>query len=77
MIYKEVYKGIKEYEVDIDKQEFIEWLNGMEPTKELLEDYVIDKLLPGEYPSYDDEEVILTEVEDADKFIESLNDDTE
>lgn len=77
MIYKEVYKGIKEYEVDIDKQEFIEWLNGMEPTKELLEDYVIDKLLPGEYPSYDDEEIILTEVEDADKFIESLNADTE
>lgn len=77
MIYKEVYKGIKEYEVDIDKQEFIEWLNGMEPTKELLEDYIIDKLLPGEYPHYDDEEIILTEVEDADKFIESLNADTE
>lgn len=77
MIYKEVYKGIREYEFDINEQDFIKWLNGKKPDKYLLEDYIVDQILPREYPYYEDEDFIDAEVEDADEFIESLNHDSE
>lgn len=77
MIYREVCKVTREYEFNINKQDFIKWLNGKEPDKYLLEDYVVDKILPREYPYYEDEDFINAEVEDADEFIESLNYDSE
>lgn len=77
MIYREVCKVTREYEFDINERDFIKWLNGKEPDKYLLEDYIVDQILPREYPYYEDEDFINAEVEDANEFIESLNHDSE
>jgi hypothetical protein len=41
----------REYTIDIDAQDFIEWLDGEDPSESLLEEYIVSEVLPYEGPT--------------------------
>ena len=50
LIFKETCEVQREYTIDIDAQDFIEWLDGEDPSESLLEEYIVSEVLPYEGP---------------------------
>lgn len=48
LIFKETCEVQREYTIDIDAQDFIEWLDGEDPSESLLEEYIVSEVLPYE-----------------------------
>lgn len=73
LIFKETCEVKREYTIDIDAQDFIEWLDGEDPSEVLLEEYIVSEVLPYEEPT--DEGTLASEIIHADDFLDSLEDE--
>ena len=77
LIFKETCKIEREYAIDIDAQDFIEWLDGEDPSEDLLQEYLFSEILPYEEPTNESEDTIASEIIHADDFLDSLEDEDE
>lgn len=59
------------YSCEFDYNEFIEWLDGEEPTEELLESYIYDELLDESFYNEDFIDSSLTIKEDLSKLLKN------
>lgn len=72
LIFKETCEVQREYTIDIDAQDFIEWLD---PSESLLEEYIVSEVLPYEGPTDEIEGTLTSEIIHADDFLDSLEDE--
>lgn len=77
LIFKETCEVEREYTIDIDAQDFIEWLDGEDPSESLLEEYIVSEVLPYEEPTDEIEGTLASEIIYADDFLDSLEDENE
>lgn len=77
LIFKETCEVQREYTIDIDAQDFIEWLDGEDPSESLLEEYIVSEVLPCEGPTDEIEGTLTSEIIHADDFLDSLEDENE
>ena len=77
LIFKETCEVKREYAVDIDAQDFIEWLDGEDPSEDLLQEYIFSEILPYEEPTDESEGTLASEIIHADDFLDSLEDENE
>ena len=62
LIFKETCEVKREYTIDIDAQDFIEWLDGEDPSESLLEEYIVSEVLPYEGPTDEIEGTLASEI---------------
>lgn len=77
LIFKETCEVQREYTIDIDAQDFIEWLDGEDPSESLLEEYIVSEVLPYEGPTDEIEGTLTSEIIHANDFLDSLEDENE
>lgn len=77
LIFKETCEVQREYTIDIDAQDFIEWLDGEDPSESLLEEYIVSEVLPYEGPTDEIEGTLASEIIHADDFLDLLEDENE
>lgn len=77
LIFKETCEVKREYTIDVDAQDFIEWLDGENPSKELLEEYIVSEVLLFEEPIVEIEGTLASEIIHTDDFLDSLEDENE
>lgn len=75
LIFKETCEVKREY--TIDAQDFIEWLDGEDPSESLLEEYIVSEVLPYEGPTDEIEGTLASEIIHADDFLDLLEDENE
>lgn len=68
LIFKETCEVQREY--TIDAQDFIEWLDGEDPSESLLEEYIVSEVLPYEGPTDEIEGTLTSEIIHADDSLE-------
>lgn len=69
IVYREQCETTREYRIDVNVEDFLEWLGDEKPTEELLNEFLISEYLSWEDP-YEDEHVITSGVENDTAFIE-------
>lgn len=70
--YTETYEVNRNYIYDIEPEEFLEWLNGREPSEENLKKY-LQTISPWDVD--DDDAMIESYFENADDFLEECYDE--
>lgn len=70
--FSEEYNVTRNYIYDIEPEEFLEWLDGKEPTEENLAKYIQTAVSP--YNVTDDEYMLESGFENADDFLEECYD---